>query len=104
FIGRSEKGSIHNITPDKLIPSERDELCELCDEALIEAVETLRPDFVVGVGTFAYQRAKSSLEYSLTYGHPDIIKILHPSPANPQANKDWAGKATSQLKSSGVWQ
>ena len=104
FIGRSEKGSIHNITPDKLAPNELNTLCELCDNALIEAVETLKPEFVVGVGTFAYQRAKSSLEYSLTYGHPGIIKILHPSPANPQANKDWAGKVTSQLQSLGVWQ
>ena len=103
FIGRTDSGSLRNLTPDKLNPSERNELCRLCDDALIDAVEILRPDYVIGVGTFAYSRAKSSLEYSLSYGHPEIIRILHPSPANPQANKDWAGKTLSQLTALGVW-
>lgn len=103
FIARTEKGSLRNLTPDKLSPSERQALCKLCDDALIEAVEILRPDFVIGVGTFAYSRAKLSLSYSLSYGHPAIIKILHPSPANPRANNDWAGKIDRQLTALGVW-
>ena len=94
---------LRNYTPDKLAPSERNELCKLCDDALIEAVEILKPEFVVGIGTFAYSRAKSSLTYGLSYGHPEIIRILHPSPANPRANKDWAGKTLSQLTALGVW-
>ncbi|MBQ6971943.1 MAG: hypothetical protein IJP86_06265 [Synergistaceae bacterium] len=104
FLGRTDAGSIRNLTPDKLNPPERDELCRLCDDALIEAVEILRPDYVIGIGTFAFQRAKSSLQYSLAYGRPDIIRILHPSPANPRANKDWAGQVTRQLSSLGVWE
>ena len=104
FIARTEKGSLRNLTPDKLDSSDRERLCEICDNALIEAVEILKPDFVIGIGTFAYQRAKLSLEYSLGYGHPDIIKILHPSPANPRANHDWAGQVSRQLKALGVWQ
>ena len=103
FIAMTESGSIRNMTPDKLAPSERDELCKLCDDALIDAVETLKPDYVVGIGTFAYSRAKSSLQYGLCYGHPEIIRILHPSPANPRANQDWAGKTLSQLTALGVW-
>jgi single-strand selective monofunctional uracil DNA glycosylase len=32
-----------------------------------------------------------------------IGKVLHPSPASPAANKDWAGAATRQLLEQGVW-
>jgi len=32
-----------------------------------------------------------------------IGRILHPSPASPAANKDWARKATNELKALGVW-
>lgn len=103
FIASTESGSIRNMTPDRLVPSERDSLCGFCDNALIEAVENLRPDYVIGIGKFAYSRAKSALEYSLSY-HPEVIRILHPSPANPQANNDWAGKVSQQLTALGVWQ
>lgn len=99
FIGRTEKGSLRNFTPDRIAPSERDELCALCDSALIEAVDILRPDYVVGIGNFAFQRAKISLIAEKV----SITKILHPSPANPQANKGWAEKAERQLILSGVW-
>jgi len=30
-------------------------------------------------------------------------RILHPSPASPAANRDWAGTVTRQLESLGVW-
>ena len=100
FIGRTDKGSIRNLTPDKLDPSERERLCRICDSALIEAVESLKPDYVVGVGTFAYQRAK----FSLIGQRVEITKILHPSPANPRANHDWAGKTERTLIEAGIWQ
>jgi|SRR5437867_8850603 len=32
-----------------------------------------------------------------------IGRILHPSPANPAANRDWARTAAEQLKAMGVW-
>ena len=104
FTERTEKGSLRNITPDKLVQPERDNLCGLCDEALVEVIEILSPEFVVGVGTFACNRAKSALEYAPLKKRPVITKILHPSPANPQANHDWAGKTERQLISQGVWQ
>ena len=92
------KQSSRNITPDKLVRSERDSLCRLCDEALVETVKILEPKFVVGVGNFAYDRAKSALGNSLT-----VTKILHPSPANPQANHNWSAKTETKLLSEGVW-
>lgn len=100
FIGRTDKGSLRNLTPDKISPSERAKLCALCDVALIEAVEILRPDYVVGIGNFAYSRAK----LALIGQNVNVTKILHPSPANPHANSGWALKAQIQLKLSGVWQ
>ena len=100
FIGRTNKGSIRNLTPDKLDPSDRMRLCRLCDYALIEAVETMKPDHVVGVGAFAYSRAK----FALIGQRVTITKILHPSPANPRANHDWAGKTIRTLTEAGVWQ
>ena len=100
FIGRTDKGSLRNLTPDKISPSERVKLCTLCDSALIEAVEILKPEHVIGIGNFAYSRAKTALIGQ----NLNVTKILHPSPANPNANSGWAMKAQIQLKSSGVWQ
>jgi single-strand selective monofunctional uracil DNA glycosylase len=31
-------------------------------------------------------------------------RVLHPSPASPAANRDWAGAATKQLVKLGVWE
>lgn len=100
FITRNERGSLRNSTPDKINPSERQKLCELCDAAFIETVEILNPQFIVGIGTFAYRRAVTSLIAK----NVTVTKILHPSPANPHANNNWAGKTTAQLIASGVWQ
>lgn len=32
-----------------------------------------------------------------------LARILHPSPASPAANRDWAGTATKQFKDAGIW-
>jgi len=87
-----------NLTPDKLVASERTPLLALCDRALAECVAELRPRVVVGVGVFAEQRAKAALAgFAGTIG-----TILHPSPASPKANRDWAGTAARELEALGV--
>jgi single-strand selective monofunctional uracil DNA glycosylase len=87
-----------NLTPDKLPAAERSALFAVCDEALRRAVEILEPQHVVGVGGFAEARARSALEgYELT-----ISTILHPSPANPSANKAWAATIERQLREAGI--
>ena len=53
---------------------------------------TLRPSLVIGVGGFAEKRAREALGTTATIG-----SILHPSPASPAANRDWAGLAERQL-------
>lgn len=88
-----------NVTPDKLPASEAEPLYAACDEHLARLVEALEPDWVVGVGGFAARRAETALA-----GRPvRVTRILHPSPASPAANRDWAGVANRELRSAGVW-
>ena len=88
-----------NRTPDKLPAAEAGKLHAVCDEHLRHVAEILQPEWLIGVGDFAEKRAR--LVFT---GTPlKIGKILHPSPASPAANRDWAGKATAQLKALGVW-
>ena len=89
-----------NFTPDKLKREERVKLFAICDECLRGVVGELGAEYVVGVGSFAERRARESLEGSGV----KVVKVLHPSPASPASNQDWAGKVTVQLVESGVWE
>jgi single-strand selective monofunctional uracil DNA glycosylase len=94
-----EDGS-RNITPDKLPPAETAALYAACDAHLARMVEVLRPDWLIGIGGFAEERALVAAEkFPVKVG-----RILHPSPASPAANKDWAGNATRSLLKLGIWQ
>lgn len=87
-----------NRTPDKLPIAERDALSEHCDRALVAVVETLAPEWVVGVGAFAQKRAEKSLaDLDVSIGC-----MLHPSPASPRANRGWAPQAEQDLKALGL--
>ncbi len=90
-----------NRTPDKLPARERERLFAACDAHLSAVIAQLEPEWVIGVGDFAYQRAVEVL----AGGTPGlkIGRILHPSPANPSANRDWASVVTRQLVEAGVW-
>lgn len=92
------EGSGRNRTPDRLPAAERAAIEVLCDAALRQAVEVLQPSRVVGVGQYASERAQQALA---GLGVP-VGRILHPSPASPQANRDWAGQAEVQLQAQGV--
>lgn len=88
-----------NHTPDQLPPRESQALQAVCDAHLRRVATILAPSWVVGVGRFAAQRAEEALAgLDLTFAC-----IPHPSPANPAANKDWAGAATRALVEQGVW-
>ena len=88
-----------NRTPDKLPPEEREPLYEACNIHLRRVVEILEPEWVIGVGAFAEQRAKDVLGEGsgLRFG-----RVLHPSPASPLANRDWSGEASRQLTALGI--
>jgi single-strand selective monofunctional uracil DNA glycosylase len=92
------EASGRNRTPDKLPASERDPLLKICDRALAKTVAVLEPKVVVGVGVFAEGRARAVLGGK----GPAIGRILHPSPANPEANKGWSDRAVRDLEALGV--
>jgi single-strand selective monofunctional uracil DNA glycosylase len=85
-----------NRPPDKLPAAERAPLFEICNDALARIAETLQPSLVVGIGGFAEQRAREAFG-----GDVKIGRILHPSPASPAANADWAGLVDGQLRALG---
>lgn len=92
-----------NVTPDKLLLAERTPLTAACDASLAEVVGVLQPEWFVAVGAYAEKRAKTVFAAELDAGELKLARILHPSPASPAANRDWAGTATRQLEESGVW-
>ncbi len=94
FIERSGR----NRTPDKLAIAERAALFALCDEHLRSAIAAVEPEWVIGIGEFAFQQASELFADAVKLG-----RVLHPSPACPAANRDWAGAVTRQLKAMGAW-
>ncbi len=118
------EASGRNRTPDKLPAEEREVLQGLCDRHLNRVLSVLKPNVVVAVGTYAEAclgrclasppwtpgkpTAKSSKSSRPSAppstGHSwRIARILHPSPASPAANRDWAGTVERQLAASGIW-
>ncbi|HQX07064.1 MAG TPA: single-stranded DNA-binding protein [Zoogloea sp.] len=88
-----------NLTPDKLPAAEQGPLLAACDGHLRQVVEILQPEWVIGVGAWAEQRARQALaDVPLRFG-----RVLHPSPASPAANRGWSEAATRQLVEQGVW-
>lgn len=88
-----------NRTPDKLPASEKKPLEEMCDQHLREIVDILEPEWLIGVGGFAKKRAEEVFKGT----DIKIATILHPSPANPAANRGWAEAASRQLQEQGIW-
>ncbi len=90
-----------NRTPDKLLPSERERLQAYCDAHLAQAIRVARPDYLVGVGAYA---EKAFLRVANTiHRSPAVVRILHPSPASPAANRDWEGSVTAELLAAKIW-
>ena len=87
-----------NMTPDKLLLEARKPLLDICDRALRESVAILQPRFLIGVGNFAEKRASAAL----TDADVAVGRILHPSPASPAANLDWAARVDDQLRQMGI--
>jgi single-strand selective monofunctional uracil DNA glycosylase len=92
--------SSRNRTPDKLPAAEMAPVEVACDAYLAEHLRLLQPDLLIGVGGFAEACLARVAE---SIGQPAKIgRVLHPSPASPAANRDWAGTAARQLRELGV--
>ncbi len=89
-----------NLTPDKLTGPQVQKLTEACDAHLAQVIQALEPQWLIGVGDFAKNQA---LKQQARFAHLKVGKILHPSPASPAANRDWAGQATRQMHEMGIW-
>ena len=87
-----------NLTPDKLPADEAAPLAAICDLHLSAMVTAMRPKWLVAVGGFAEKRIRAAMGDRVR-----VARMLHPSPASPAANRDWAGTATRQLVEAGVW-
>jgi single-strand selective monofunctional uracil DNA glycosylase len=97
-----EEGS--NITPPRLRKADREALFEVCDEHLSRLVDHFDPQALVGVGRFAERRIEAVLE---ARGEQRQVEyLLHPSPANPMANKDggdfWRAQLAETLEACGI--
>jgi len=90
-----------NRTPDKLPPRERERLFAACDDHLRGVIRILESEWLIGVGDFAVKRAMSIFAKSAP---PRTGQILHPSPACPASNNNWAGKVSAQLRELRVWE
>lgn len=110
FLRAFDDGRIQNFTPDKLRAEERQRLEEICDRHLRRVLEALSPRYVIGVGQFAETRIRAVLESGGeatnraggAAGGVVIGRILHPSGANPAANRDWIGQVERQLRDYGI--
>ncbi len=87
-----------NRTPNQLPAAERTPLLAACDRALRRSVEIMAPRYVIGVGAFAESRARQALNGM----DVRIDRIIHPSPANPKANRGWAAVVESELADMGI--
>lgn len=92
-----------NLTPDTLPRGERAALEAVCDGALAAMVAALRVRTVLAVGAVAEAAVRRALAHDPRGpSAPGIVRIPHPSPASPSANKDWAGQVDAALAAAGV--
>jgi single-strand selective monofunctional uracil DNA glycosylase len=87
-----------NITPDKLKRADREQIFRLCDFTTERTVQLLKPEWVIGIGKFAYDRSKASLDGV----DVKVGRITHPSPANPAANRGWEAVIEKELIEIGI--
>lgn len=81
-----------NLVPEMLHKHERESLFGICDAALNAVIHAIRPSVAIGIGRFAHGRIKTVMGDDIPSAY-----LLHPSPANPAANKGWTDVANQTL-------
>ncbi len=93
-----------NIVPEKLPKNEREALEAVCDAYLADAIDYIKPRYLVGIGKYAEAKLRTVVDaMEFEASAPQVLSVLHPSPGNPQANAGWGAKASGQLVAAGVW-
>lgn len=90
-----------NLTPDKIPAESMKPVNAACAAHLQAVVQLLQPQYLIGVGAFAEKQLATAAR--ATGSEAILGKILHPSPASPAANRDFAGTAARQLAELGLW-
>ena len=92
------ESSGRNRTPNNLKTAEKKPLLTACDRALRRMIERIKPEHVIGIGTFARDRAVAALDgLNVTVG-----RITHPSPANPRANRGRERLIKKEMSNMGI--
>ena len=89
-----------NLTPATLSSLERAAISQACDVQLCRTIERIQPETVLGVGRYAasqLERVVATQKYRVQLGC-----ILHPSPANPRANRSWEKEVETELLAHGI--
>jgi single-strand selective monofunctional uracil DNA glycosylase len=91
-----------NVTPDQLPANQSEPLRQACDAHLSRTLELLKPAYLVGVGQYAEACLRRVAGNASQRGEK-IVRILHPSPASPVANRGWVPAVEKVLVETGVW-
>lgn len=75
---------------------------KICDRYLARIIRILGVSIVVGVGKYAADHTNVILRENNIRG-VRVVRIMHPSPANPVANREWEPRVTGELIESGAW-
>ena len=86
-----------NITPDRLTKHDLSLITALCDEYIKDIMMILEIHTAVGVGIFAYERLTECAPSGVR-----ILRMMHPSPANPQANRCFAAESEALFRREGL--
>lgn len=92
-----------NITPDKLPKAEMEPVEQACRKHLAAVIAATQPEWLIGVGAYAEQKLRETVQEYFGDQKFQTGKILHPSPASPVANRGWEPQAEHQLIEMGVW-
>lgn len=91
-----------NITPDKLLKADREQVAMICDEGLLRMIDAFEPQTLIGVGKYAEGCCTRIAEER----DIEVTHILHPSPASPLANREngayWRKKTTEVFQDVGL--
>jgi single-strand selective monofunctional uracil DNA glycosylase len=100
------EASGRNLTPDRLPPATLAAVHDACDRHLAAALGALDPHWAIGIGGYAEKRLRAVLGSGrIEAAHArqvQVGQVLHPSPANPAANRGWPEAVDAALAALGV--